>query len=48
MIYIIWKDRFNIGVKEMDEQHKLFVSYINELYDAMQSGNAAAQTSGVE
>ena len=39
MGYIVWKDSFNIGVKEMDEQHMLFASYINELYDAMQSGN---------
>lgn len=38
MGYIVWKDGFNIGVIEMDEQHKLFAVYINELYDAMQSG----------
>jgi hemerythrin len=40
MAYIVWKDNFNIGVTEMDEQHKLFVSYINELYDVMQAGNS--------
>ena len=30
MAYIVWKDSFNIGVKEMDDQHKLFASYIND------------------
>lgn len=41
MEYIVWKDSFNIGVTEMDDQHKLFASYINELYEAMQLGKAA-------
>lgn len=40
MAYVIWKDSFNIGVWDMDEQHKLFISYINELYDALQLRNA--------
>lgn len=40
MAYIVWKDSFNLGVKEIDEQHQLFAGYINELYDVMQSGNA--------
>lgn len=40
MTYIVWKDSFNIGVNKMDEQHQQFVSYINELYDAIQAGNA--------
>lgn len=42
MGYIVWKDGFNIGVEEMDEQHKLFAGYINELYDAMQAGDTEA------
>ena len=40
MEYIVWKDSFNIGVKEMDEQHKLLVSNINELYNAINTGNS--------
>lgn len=40
MAYIVWKDSFNLGVKEIDEQHQLFAGYINELYDVVQSGNA--------
>ena len=42
MAYIVWKNSFNIGVEEMDEQHKLLVGYINELYDAIQSKNEKA------
>lgn len=42
MEYIVWKDSFKIGVKAMDDQHMQFVSHINELYNAMQSGNAEA------
>lgn len=42
MGYIVWKDSFNIGVIAMDEQHKLFVGYLNELYNAMQTGNSEA------
>ena len=40
MDYIVWNDSFNIGVKEMDEQHKLLVSHINELYNAIKAGNS--------
>jgi len=40
MEYIVWKDSFNVGVKEMDHQHRLFAGYINELYDAIKSGNS--------
>jgi len=42
MTYFVWKDSFNIGVKKMDEQHRQFVAHINELYEAMQLGNAEA------
>ena len=42
MAYFAWKDSFCIGVKKMDEQHKLFVSYINELSEAMRAGNVEA------
>ncbi|MBK5278533.1 MAG: hemerythrin family protein [Bacteroidia bacterium] len=38
MAYIVWKDSFDIGVPEMDYQHKLFVSYINELHKSIQFG----------
>jgi len=40
MSYLVWKDSFNIGVQEMDKQHRQFVGYINELYESLQSGDA--------
>jgi hemerythrin len=39
MAYIVWKDSFFVGVEEMDKQHEQFVAYVNELYDALQSGD---------
>lgn len=40
MAYIIWKESFNIGVQEMDDQHRLLVNYINDLYESIQAGNS--------
>jgi len=42
MAYIIWKESFKIGIKEMDEQHRQFAAHVNELYDAVHLGNAEA------
>ena len=30
----LWKDTFNIGVPDIDEQHRLFLDYVNECYTA--------------
>jgi len=30
-----WKDEYNIGVKEIDEQHQHFVDLVNQLYQAI-------------
>lgn len=38
MVHLIeWKDEFATGIGSIDEQHKEFVSYVNELYDAIHS-----------
>ena len=42
MACVVWEERFNIGIKDIDDQHKLFVGYLNDLHDAMQAGNAEA------
>ncbi len=34
MDYFLWKDSFNTGVLQIDEQHKLFLEYVNECCDA--------------
>ena len=31
----VWKGNFSIGVEEIDEQHKLFLEYVNECYNAV-------------
>jgi hemerythrin-like metal-binding protein len=30
MAQFIWKDGFSIGIEEIDNQHKLFMEYLNE------------------
>jgi len=36
--YITWKKEYELGVPDMDNQHKRLVQLINELYVAMKSG----------
>lgn len=31
-----WKDEYSVGVQLIDEQHKMFVGIINEMYAAIQ------------
>ena len=40
MELISWKDSLNIGVVEIDEQHKKLVGIINKLFDAMSQGKS--------
>ena len=35
-----WKDEYGIGVSIIDDQHRYFVGLINELYAAIQNGEA--------
>ena len=37
MILIEWQTSFNVGVNIIDEQHKLLVNMINDLYTALQT-----------
>jgi hemerythrin-like metal-binding protein len=39
MDHFVWKDSFNIGVDEIDDQHKLFLDYVNECYNAASRDN---------
>jgi len=36
--YMSWNDGYSVNIKEIDEQHKVLISLINQLYDAMQVG----------
>ena len=37
-MYITWVDGFSVNVKEIDEQHKILITRINELHEAMKVG----------
>jgi hemerythrin len=35
MDHFVWKDSFAVGIQEIDDQHKLFLEYVNECYNAV-------------
>ena len=38
----VWDDNCNIGIDEIDQDHKGLVNLINDLYEAMQDGTGGA------
>ena len=38
MAYFSWKDEYRVGVIAIDSQHQRLVSYLNDLYEAMEAG----------
>jgi hemerythrin-like metal-binding protein len=38
MAYVNWKSTFEIGFKEIDDQHKIFVNLLNDLHEAQSKG----------
>ncbi len=42
MSLIEWKDEFNLGIEEVDSEHKVLVALINALHDAMLAGTGRA------
>lgn len=38
MPLITWDESFSLGIELIDEQHKVWISLMNELYDAMSQG----------
>jgi len=38
MAIITWQDKYSVGIKEIDMQHKQLIAMINELNDAMLAG----------
>lgn len=41
MAFISWDEKYTIGIKELDAQHRQLVVLLGELYDAMQTSNTA-------
>ena len=37
MAVLNWEEKYSVGVRELDSQHKQLIAILNELYDAMQS-----------
>ncbi len=42
MSLIEWKDEFNLGIEEVDSEHRTLVALINALHDAMLAGAGRA------
>jgi len=45
MPLITWNDKFSVNIQEVDEQHKVWVKILNNLYDAMKEGRGADKLS---
>lgn len=37
MSFISWDEKYSVGIRELDAQHKQLVTLLGQLYDAMQS-----------
>jgi hemerythrin len=38
MAFFEWKNDYSVGIAKIDEQHKVLVGFLNELYDSMKAG----------
>jgi hemerythrin len=41
MAFFIWKDSFNMGIEEIDRQHRNFLEMLNEYYEAVSLAKTA-------
>lgn len=44
---IEWDDKYCVGIDELDEQHKMLISLVNELGEAMRVGQGRDILSGI-
>jgi hemerythrin-like metal-binding protein len=47
MAHIQWKDRFNIGYKDIDDQHKVLLALLNDLIDLIDQGGEPEAVSDI-
>jgi len=45
--FMPWTDAFMIGERTIDSQHKLLVSLVNQLYEAMRTGQGRTALQGI-
>jgi hemerythrin len=42
--FVVWDDRYSVGIPLIDDQHKKLIELTNGLYDACREGTGAAET----
>lgn len=47
MALMTWSDKLSVGVKQFDEEHKQLVRLINQLHDAMKTGQGKQVISNI-
>jgi hemerythrin-like metal-binding protein len=47
MAFVEWTEKYSVGVKEIDAQHKRLFDLINEFYELVKSGQVKAGTAKV-
>lgn len=47
MSLIQWSNDLSVGVKQLDDDHKILIGIINELYDAMREGHGDELLEGI-
>jgi len=48
MAFLVWTHDQKFGITVIDDQHKRIVAFINELNDALETGNAEETNHGTE
>jgi hemerythrin len=44
MAFLVWTDKFSVGIKKIDDQHMVLVETLNDLHAAMMKGQAQTVT----
>lgn len=41
-MYLEWNSSFSVGIRQFDEEHRKIIEFINNLHDAIQTGESTA------